>query len=107
MRLEARLAVLHQVDALLVARRRRSAASPGFLSRSRTTSAWMGTTSACGAEAGEDVGLHGEPGLDVRRRVLDLHLHPELDRVLAGAARPAGWGCRPTSVTTPLNVWFG
>ena len=40
--LEARLAVLHQVDALLVARRARLAApAPGFRSMSRTTRAWM------------------------------------------------------------------
>src|SRR5688572_3127499 len=82
-RLEARLAVLQQEHPLLVLRGAGGGVARLLLAVAddeRLDRHHQGLR----AEAGQDVGLHGEAGLDAGRRVLDEHLHQELDRVLVG-----------------------
>src|SRR5258708_14495114 len=83
-RLKAGLAALHEVDAFLLAGGARLGGLPGLALDVADHEGLDGDDQGPGGEAGEDVRLHGEAGLDVGGRVLDLDLDLELDGLRLG-----------------------
>src|SRR5260370_8577656 len=104
-RLEAGLAVVHQVDALFFTPRTRSWGFAGLALGLAQDEGLERHHQGLGAEAGEDVRLDGEPRLDPLGRVLDLDLDLDLDGlVLARGRARLHKGAAPDPCNHPVHA---